>query len=406
MTDVTNPAAPADAVLADPQSPWILLSQLPGMGARRWQAIKDHLDSPLELLTLNAATLASLNLPVAAREPLLAWQAGDLKHPAVAEVLRIHRACERHGLTLVPWASAAYPALLASIHDAPLLLYVRGDAALLHRPQLGIVGSRQASRAGLDHARAFATALARAGYLITSGLALGIDGAAHLAALEAGEATLAVVGTGLDISYPARHRALTERIASAGAVVSDLPPGSPARAAHFPQRNRIISGLSRGVLVVEASPRSGSLITARLALEQGREVFAIPGSIHNAQARGCHQLIRQGATLVETVADIEAELEAWERPRPVARAAALGRKSPQPPPVPQPAPPSPALQPDLSGLGKREIAVMEALGYDPASTDALCAATGLAAEQLMQSLLLLEMEGLVDSAPGGFQRLV
>ena len=400
MTDPITPAASVDAALADPKSPWILLSQLPGMGARRWQAIKDHLDSPLELLSLNAATLTSLNLPAAAREPLLAWQAGDLNHPAVAEVLRIHQACRRNDFTLVTWGSADYPELLAGIHDAPLLLYVRGDAGLLHRPQLGIVGSRRASRGGLDHARDFAAALAQAGYLITSGLALGIDGAAHLAALEAGQPTLAVVGTGLDVSYPARHRALTERIASAGAVVSDLPPGAPARAAHFPQRNRIISGLSRGVLVVEASPRSGSLITARLALEQGREVFAIPGSIHNTQARGCHQLIRQGATLVETVADIEAELGAWQRPSPRPSAPpAADRASARAAPV-QPA------APDLSGLAEREIAVMKALGYDPASTDTLCAATGLAAEQLMQSLLLLEMEGLVDSAPGGFQRLV
>lgn len=401
MTDSIAPAA-ADAALADPQTPWILLSQLPAMGARRWQAIKDHLDTPLELLQLNAATLAALNLPAAACEPLLAWQAGDRRHPAVAQAIRCHQACREQGLTLVPWGSDSYPPLLAGIHDAPLLLYVRGDADLLGRPQLGIVGSRRATRAGLDHARSFAAALSQAGYLVTSGLALGIDGAAHLGALEAGFATLAVVGTGLDVIYPSKHRALTERIAEAGAVVSDLPPGAPARAAHFPQRNRIISGLSRGVLVVEASPRSGSLITARLALEQGREVFAIPGSIHNPQARGCHQLIRQGAILVETLADIQAELQAWQPPavaKPVPNPVQSGNpKTAAAGPATRPAPP-------VSGLAQREIAVLEALGYDPASTDALCAATGLPADQLMQSLLLLEMEGLVDSAPGGFLRL-
>ncbi len=400
MTRPIAPASAGDALLADPDTRWILLSQLPGLGARRWQAIKDHLDSPLELLELNAATLTALNLPAAACEPLLAWQAGDLDHPAVAEALRIRRDCDCHGFRLVPWQSPDYPELLAAIHDAPLLLYVRGNVELLRRPQLGIVGSRRASRGGLEHARAFAAALAQAGYLVTSGLALGIDGAAHQGALDAGQPTLAVVGTGLDRVYPRQHGALTERIAAEGAVVSDLPPGTPARAAHFPQRNRIISGLSRGVLVVEASPRSGSLITARLALEQGREVFAIPGSIHNAQARGCHQLIRQGATLVETVADIEAELQAWSQPVPPPRRrpAAVRPRPPEPTETPRPGP-------DLSGLAEREIAVMEALGYDPASTDDLCAATGLPADQLMQSLLLLEMEGLVDAAPGGFQRL-
>ena len=228
--------------------------------------------------------------------------------------------------------------------------------------------------------------------MVTSGLALGVDGAAHAGALDAGYPTVAVIGCGLDRVYPHQHRRLGERVVADGLIISEYPPGTPARAAHFPQRNRIISGLSRGVLVVEAGLRSGSLITARMALEQGREVFAIPGSVHSPVARGCHHLIKQGARLVETVEDILEELGAWWSP-PLATEAA---GTPEP---------KPGGKGPLAGLDGREIAVFEALGYDPQSTDALSSATGLPADQLMQSLLLLELQGLVSSAPGGFQKI-
>ena len=398
-------SATAEHPLPDrPETAWLMLTRLPRMGARRWHAVREHLDSPLELLDMNPATLRAMGLQSATCDVIAAWQGRDAGHPLLAEVAAISAGCLTAGIDILSWDSPLYPDSLAAIHDPPLVLYTRGDQRLLQRPQIGIVGSRSATRAGLEHAAKFAAALSERGYLVTSGLALGIDGAAHAGALDAGFPTIAVIGTGVDRVYPRQHQALTGRIRDQGLVVSELPPGTPARAAHFPQRNRIISGLSRGVLVVEASPRSGSLITARLALEQGREVFAIPGSIHNAQARGCHQLIRQGATLVETVADIEEELSAWPAARPVGKTLPSQRpESARQQARKPPSPATPALIP--AGLAQREIAVLEALGYDPASTDVLCGATGLAADELMQSLLLLEMEGLVDSAPGGYQRL-
>ena len=206
-----------------------------------------------------------------------------------------------------------YPALLAEIPDAPSLLYLEGALALLERPQIAVVGSRQASRAGLEQAEAFARDLAATGFVVTSGLALGIDGAAHRGALSGNGHTVAVLGTGLQRLYPTQHRSLAaEVLAQGGVLVSELPINTPPIASNFPRRNRIISGLSLGVLVVEATPSSGSLITARLAAEQGREVFAIPGSIHHPGARGCHQLIREGALLVEHVADVLEALRGWQ----------------------------------------------------------------------------------------------
>lgn len=215
------------------------------------------------------------------------------------------------------WDDPGYPALLAEVADAPPLLYVEGAPETLERPQLAMVGSRRASPAGLGTAWSFARSLAQGGFAITSGLALGIDGAAHEGALEVGGATVAVLGTGLRRLYPRRHEALARRIVEGGgALVSELPLDSPPLPANFPRRNRIISGLSLGVLVVEASPASGSLITARLAAEQGREVYAIPGSIHHPGARGCHQLIRDGALLVESVGHVLEALRGWAQAEP------------------------------------------------------------------------------------------
>ena len=367
-------------------------------------AVCDSLADPRELLLASAATQKSFGVMPDARALIAAWQQQDLAFPPLAAVAKVFAVCQQKAIQLIGWGDDAYPEPLRHIQDAPPVLYVRGRSELLLRPQLAIVGSRNATRAGLDHAWQFAAALARKGYAVTSGLAQGVDGAAHAGALSAGGDTVAVVGTGADVVYPRAHDELTRQIVAQGVLVSEHPPGTGPKAGHFPKRNRIISGLSRGILVVEAGLKSGSLITARLALEQGREVFAIPGSIHNPLARGCHSLIRQGARLVETVDDIEEELQAWWNQPPAAPPPRPVRKIPPTTPDLFASKPLAAAMP--AHLADREIAVLQALGYDPRSTDQLCTATGLPADQLMQSLLLLEMDGLIESVPGGFQRVL
>ncbi|MGL6110963.1 MAG: DNA-processing protein DprA [Rubrivivax sp.] len=290
------------------------------------------------------------------------WQGGD----------------DRHVLCI---GDTAYPPLLLQSADPPLLLYLQGDVALLsQKPCLAIVGSRNASAQGVDNARSFAAYLSSRGWAIVSGLAFGIDGAAHEGGLSGPGGTVAVVGTGLDRVYPARHRALAHRIATAGVLVSEFAPGTPPLASNFPLRNRIIAGLSRGTLVVEAALQSGSLITARLAAEAGREVFAVPGSIHSPLSRGCHALIRQGAKLVESAADILEELQ----------------------PLLSPSPERPPTQ--ASGANAVDP-VLDALGHDPVSLDALCARSGWSVQELSARLLELELEGRVARLPGGlYQR--
>jgi DNA processing protein len=366
---------------------WLLLSLLPRFATRARERVQANADCLTDVLSMNPATLKALGLSAETMSAIHGWQTEDLSHPVLAELMRIRSQCRQHGIRLIGQHHDHFPEALRQIHDAPMLLYALGDTGLLLQDQIGVVGSRNATRTGLDHARKFAAELGRRGLLVTSGLALGIDGAAHAGALDAGHPTVAVVGCGLDRLYPAQHRQLAHRITENGLIVSEYPPGTQARAAYFPQRNRIISGLSRGVLVVEASLKSGSLITARTALEQGREVFAIPGSVHSPVARGCHQLIKQGARLVETADDILEELGTWWSMQAQPEAGEAMDKGPV-----------------LAGLDSREIAVFEALGYDPQSTDALSQLTGLPADQLMQSLLLLELEGLAHSAPGGYLR--
>lgn len=279
---------------------------------------------------------------------------------------------DRHVLTL---GDPRYPAELLQTQDPPLLLYVRGQlGALQHALRLAIVGSRNPTPQGALNARQFAHALGQAGVCVVSGLALGVDGAAHEGALEAGAPTIAVVGTGLDRVYPSRHRDLAHRIAAQGALVSEYPLGTPPLSPNFPKRNRIIAGLSQGTLVVEAALQSGSLITARQAAEQGREVFAIPGSIHSPQARGCHALIRQGAKLVESAQDILEELRV---PDPFAQ------------------PRSPAPEPAA------EDSLLAVMGFDPVSLDTLQARCGLDTATLQARLLELELDGHLGRLPGG-----
>lgn len=296
---------------------------------------------------------------------------------------------------LIGWRDSDYPPLLRRIASPPAMLFLAGDAGLAWRPAVAIVGSRAATAGGCANAAAFATALAAAGLCVVSGLAAGIDAAAHRAALEAGGATLAVLGTGPDVAYPARHRPLLERIAVEGAVVSEHLPGTQPLKQHFPSRNRILAGLSLGTLVVEAAERSGALITARLAADAGREVFALPGSIHNPMARGCHRLIREGATLVDTPAEVLAVLGPLAADLAQALRGALGGPIPMAESDSGPALPS---EPDYNRL-------WQALGHDPTGMDELAERTGLTAAALSSMLLALELEGRVAAQHGRYCRI-
>ncbi|MBV6751567.1 DNA-processing protein DprA [Pseudomonas chlororaphis] len=340
------------------------LHRLPELGPRRFRTLIDAFGSASAALGAPAAAWRALGLPAACAEARRSPEVRD----AASAVLRW---LERPACHLVMWDQTDYPALLAELDDAPPLLFVAGDPALLEHPQLALVGSRRASKPGLDTAAAFSRSLAGAGFVITSGLALGIDGAAHQAALDIGGRTIGVLGTGLENLYPQRHRRLAEAmIAQGSAVVSELPLEAPPHPSNFPRRNRIISGLSLGVLVVEASVASGSLITARLAAEQGREVYAIPGSIHHPGAKGCHQLIRDGAVLVETVEHILEPLRGWQRVTASAIPAAPGHP--------------------LLGL----------LHAAPQSSEALARACGWGLPRVLAALTELELEGRVANENG------
>ena len=280
---------------------------------------------------------------------------------------------------VVTLGDSDYPQLLLQSVDPPPVLYVKGRLDLLNHSALAIVGSRNATVQGMNNATEFAHALSDGGLTIVSGLALGIDAAAHRGGLAGSSSSLAVVGTGLDVVYPARNRALAHELAERGVLISEFPLGTPAINTNFPRRNRIISGISLGCLVVEAALQSGSLITARLANEQGREVFALPGSIHSALAKGCHRLIKQGAKLVDSANDILEELK-------LAPTAAGHTLAP------------PALEASARQL-------LTALGYEPCSLETLCERTGRSTEAITSALLMLELEGLIENLPGGrYQR--
>ncbi|MEW6166099.1 MAG: DNA-processing protein DprA [Pseudomonadota bacterium] len=366
---------------AESPRPWLVLCRAPGVGGATVQRLLQNFPSPAAIVAAGVSALRAAGLGDA--------QIRALHEPDEAGLARDLEWLAQPGRRLLTLDDPAYPAQLREIAQPPPVLFVHGDADWLSVPQLALVGSRNATPQGLENAQAFAGELARRGLAITSGLALGIDGAAHRGALAAGGGTVAVCGTGLDRVYPARHRALAHDIVQHGALISELPTGVAALAENFPRRNRIISGLSMGVLVVEAARESGSLITARLALEQGREVFAIPGSIHNPMARGCHQLIRQGAKLVETVDDLLEELG----PLLGARRAGLQQPaSSAPAPAPQRAP--------------AEAELLEALGDEAMLVDALAARMQRPLPELQAALTRLELAGEVGAAPGGrYQRL-
>ena len=290
------------------------------------------------------------------------------------------------GVSIVPIGTPRYPARLAAISSPPPVLYCRGDPGVLECPQIAVVGSRAATRGGRERARVLATELARYGLVVTSGLARGIDAAAHRGALDAGARSVAVLATGPERIYPRSNAGLARELLEAGTVVTERALGTPPLPANFPRRNRLISGLSLGVLVVEASLRSGSLITARFAADEGREVFAVPGSVDSPLSRGCHALIRDGAKLVESVTDILEEIvhlgiscDAQMAPQSAGQEGSGGR---------------------CPGLGAPERHVLEAVGHDPITLDQLVARTGMATGRLASILLALEIDGRVESLPG------
>jgi DNA processing protein len=361
----------------DELEPWLILASAPGLHAAIFHRLTTELGAPERICAASRTKLIQIGLSEAQAEAVSAPDRERLQDD------RKWLAESRHSLVLL--GSAEYPPLLAQLSDAPIALYVEGEASVLKEPQLAIVGSRNPTPSGRETAHDFAAHLARCGLTITSGLALGIDAASHRGALDADGHTLAVCGTGLDIAYPRAHADLAREIAAHGALVSEFPLGTPPLKLNFPRRNRLISGLSLGTLVVEAAVRSGSLITARLAGDQGREVFAIPGSIHNALARGCHQLIRQGAKLVETADDILSELGSL--------AAVTGVRI---------ASKSADTQSFSAPLLDKEYEILlDALGFEPASVDRLVERTGLRADEIASMLLILELESHVESYPGG-----
>lgn len=362
--------------LSDGLADWLRLTLIPGIGGESQRKLLAAFGLPE---TIFAAGYSALRGVIGDRLAALLLDTDN--RDAVARALDWGAQPGQHLLTL---ADAAYPQALLDIPDPPTLLYVRGRVDLLNRPSLAMVGSRHPTPQGQENAHQFATALAKTGLVIVSGLALGIDAAAHQGALACGGDSVAVIGTGNDRIYPARNRDLAIALAERGCVISEFPLGTPVAAANFPRRNRLISGLARAVLVVEATVDSGSLITARLAAEQGREVCAIPGSIHAPQARGCHKLIKQGAKLVETAEDVLEEL-------------GLDNRRPHKTDTPSATPRSD--DPDSTRI-------LAALGYDPCPLDTLIQRCGLTAEALSVILLRLELDGQVAALPGErYQRL-
>ena len=364
---------------------WLRLSLSSGIGGQTQRKLLAAFGLPEIIFAAGRSALRSV---IGDKAASLLLDNGNAD--AVEAALAWSQAAEQHIVTL---ADPEYPQALLEIPDPPSVIYVRGRLDLLNRPALAIVGSRNATAQGIQNAERFAAAFADVGLVIASGLALGIDGAAHRGALAAGGDTLAFIGTGIDRIYPARNRELALEIAAKGAIVSEFPMGSPASAANFPRRNRLISGFSRGVLIVEAAVESGSLITARMAAEQGREVFAIPGSIHSPQSRGCHKLIKQGAKLVETAQDVLEELR-WSHSTSPSLPSLLAASS------------APDTGSSASIPTGAEGDLLSAMSYDPCGTDELASRCGLTAESLSVMLLHLELDGRVASLPGGrYQRL-
>jgi len=364
-------------ILTAARRAWLRLARVPGIDVAAARALLLRLGGPGALAAADESALAGAGIT---RAGVSAFANVD-----EATLERDLRWLETPGHYLLTADDPGYPPQLAAIAGAPPALFVRGETAALSSPQLAIVGSRSATAAGRETAFEFAARLSAAGLAITSGLATGIDAAAHRGALAAGGRTIAVCGTGLDQAYPAEHTALAAAIAAQGALVSEFSIGMPPLAMNFPRRNRLMSGLARGVLVIEAAARSGSLITARLAGEQGRDVMAVPGSIHNALARGCHRLIKDGAALVESPEDVLATIGF----RKLATASVTAENAPG------------GVRKSGSGLDSAEEMLLNALGFEPADLDKLVERTGFAAHSVASILQMLELEGRIESLAGG-----
>lgn len=300
------------------------------------------------------------------------WQAVD-------EILAWQNLADNHHL--LTWLDPKYPALLRQINSPPPLLYAKGELSILNNIGIAIIGSRQASQIGLENAYQFSQALSDMNYSIISGMAKGIDGSAHMGALNSNGKTIAVLGTGIDRVYPYQNKLLAQAIAARGLLLSEFPLNSPPNAYHFPQRNRIIAGLSIGVIVIEASLKSGSLITARLALEQGKEIFALPSSVHNPLAKGCHSLIKQGAKLVESIDDILEEFSTENQPKPTLNEQFV-----------------------VKGLEKKGQNLVKFVGYELTSVNDILSNTELLPQQLSCQLVDLELQGAIKAVPGGYVR--
>jgi len=355
---------------------WLRLTLIPGIGGQTQRKLLSAFGLPDAVFSAGYPALRAA----------VGRKAADLLHDASndAEIEAAIAWADGENQHIITLADSEYPQALLETSDPPILLYVRGRLELLNQPAIAIVGTRNPTPQGLRNGEAFAAALAEAGLVVASGLALGIDAAAHRGALSVKGKTVAFIGTGIDRVYPARNRELAHEIGANGAIVSEFPLGTPVVASNFPRRNRLISGVSRGVLVVEAATESGSLITARLAAEQGRDVFAIPGSIHSPLSRGCHQLIKQGVKLVDSAQDILEEYSSITPDKDVAARPAGHHDGP------------PSV----------EESVVEQLGYEPCCLDELVIRTGMATETLTVILLQLELEGRVALLPGNrFQRM-
>ncbi len=364
-------------LVCDDALAWVTLTRAPALTAATVLKALERLESAGGIVTASEAVHMRVGIPAAARDFLRQSGGG----PDAAERTWLQN--ERHHL--LPFTDPRYPTLLRSLTDCPIALYVAGNVDALCDPQLAVVGSRNPTLQGRETAFDFARHLAQRGLAITSGLAQGIDAAAHLGALAAQGITIAVLGNGIDQVYPRGHRHLSETIEQHGALISEFPLGTAPRAANFPRRNRIIAALTLGTLVVEAASRSGSRITARAANDCGREVFAVPGSIHNPLSRGCHELIKQGAKLTETPDDILSELNFSGFFAAASRAAAAGSER----------------NPGAPGMDKEHKILLDALGFDPADIDMLVVRTGFKPEAVSSMMLILELEGHVQAAPGG-----
>lgn len=355
---------------------WLALWRVKGVGAKTYLALLEVFGTPQAVFAAPSSQLKQAGLSSAV--------AGRVKKFDRCEVEADLKWLAREDCHLMCWHDDDYPALLKEIPDPPPVLFIRGDRSLLGSLQIAMVGTRNPSPMALKTAQAFAKSFATFGLTVTSGLALGVDQAAHRGALEANGGTIAVAATGLDRVYPARHKALAEEIIKMGAIVSEFPIGVEPKPGYFPRRNRIISGLSLGVLVVEAAIKSGTLVTAKHAMEQGREVFAIPGSIHNPLSKGCHHLIRQGAKLIETAEDVLEDLGNLSLVAMGNATKSIGNDGA-----------------DTESLGEDYLVLLEKIAFDPTSVDVLVAETHFTAEEISSMLLVLELQGLVSSAPGG-----